>query len=184
MIPLTARVYLEERKAITGTRPWLGDKTLSKFSKLEDRLDRYAIDYANYVRISTKLWQSWAEERGMNFPPVSVICGWKAIQRYAELDPITSTEEQHGIIAYFVDSATQATVRLLVAGESMDAIATELSDKLYPEDWDKLVLDFPDVIKNAEEEAIKAIAKLYGVVPEFYDCESVAAEIIRLLATV
>lgn len=181
MAPLKTAPLYKDACQKAGKRIWLSEKHLKRFRALDRKLLSKGIDPESYISTSIRIWQSWVEERGMKIIPINTICGDKAVDRYIELDLVVDDDDHHSEIAHMVLTATEYLFRALISGKTMKESKEYLNDKWYPEDWQKLVNNNTDLVREFERVAVVQIAEEHNISLEFEDVESLAEQYLTMV---
>lgn len=172
-IPTAALAYRAECETI-GKQFYLSEKVIERFKRLEEKLNKLGIDPKLYVGSCVRLWQDWAEDKKMNIVPINVVCGDKAINRFIAVDPFDEEDENYDLLFYYIHGASLYTFRALVEGDSLHEIRKHLSESWYPENWEDLVNDNAELVREIERDAAIELAESHRVTVQFYDVVEVA----------
>jgi hypothetical protein len=185
-IPISAQTYLQERQRVTGKQVRLSADNLLIFARLDKRLYQLDIDPKDYIQVSVRVWTTFSQQQSMEFPPINILCGEKAIQAYQELDPVSDTEYCRSVLLY---TEIQICSLLINASVYYPSIALEDTEemKMLEHEFEYLcgisfedyVRDNPTVVREIRQESMIHVAREYGVVADVSTYSELAAKIVQ-----
>lgn len=160
-------LYKKECKRVTGKLRWLNPSQVKRLVNLERVLESEDIDPIEYLIASIALWQDYAEKNNMEFPPVEMLCGAKALERYLKTLPITKKEYERAVLLRVELNSFQLMLneklyRFIANEEMLEEVRGEF-EVLVGMRWNDYTTIHWDMYVDISEEVIIHYSELYGI---------------------